>query len=649
MNGESKPDCGTTALLSEAQLRWRQLFEQAPGFVCVLAGPQHVLEFANPMYFRLVGRDDIIGKPVHEALPWVQQQEQGFVDLLDRVYTSGEPYNARSAPIVLPGVADEPGQSRYMDFVYQPVRDEHGQVNGIFVSGSDVTERQQAEDALRRSEEQLRLACDASALGIHDFNVETGIITWDQRIRTLWGVGADEVITYDTFEAGIHPNDRELVRAQVDRGLDAAGDGRYAAEFRVINRQTGVTRWIQSLGRMSCENGRAARLVGTAQDITERKMADARRTEFLATLGHELRNPLAPIANAVALLRRQFKLSDTTRQAYDLIDRQLSHMVRLLEDLLDVVRISKGRIEFRNSIIRLREVIRLAVETAVPHVERGNYKVVIAAPEIPVCVYADSDRLAQVFANLLINSCKYSEKGSRIEITVDSPENGFTAVRVRDHGIGIAPEHMQNLFDIFSQVEPSLHRSEGGLGIGLSLAKGLVEAQGGTIEVHSEGLMRGSEFIVRLPVIEGSVGDELQEQTSGKRASGRLRGLRVLVVDDNRDAAQTLGQLLEFESATVAVSHDSTAALRTADAFLPHIVVLDIGLPGMNGYEVCRTLRLRPWAKSVRIVALTGWGQEGDRMQSREAGFDEHLVKPIDFEHLLRAILLYPSASETTH
>lgn len=617
-----------------AQSRWQQLFQQAPGFVGVLAGPGHVIEFANPMFCKVVGSTDLIGKRVVDALPWAEQQ--GFVALLDSVYSSGKPYTARSARLA------SSTEVHYVDFIYQPIRNEEGEVSGVFVQGSDVSDRQQAEGALRLSANRLALACEATGLGIYDYNAGTGIITWDTRVRRLWGVPDDETITYEVFESGLHAEDRAHVRTQFDRALHPHGNGRFQVEYRVINRLTGVTRWVQANGQLVFEAGQSVRLVGTAQDITERMQADVRRSEFLATLGHELRNPLAPIANALALLRHQ-PLTPGGTQACELIDRQLKHMVRLLEDLLDVVRVSKGRIALRNAVVRLDEVLALALETAAPHVERGGHCVSVSAPELPVHVYADIWRLAQVFTNLLINACKYSAGPRCIELITSSPEEGYTEILVRDQGIGIAAEHLPNLFDMFSQIAPSLQRSEGGLGIGLSLAKGLVEAQGGSIEARSEGLGRGSEFCVRLPVV-AALGDAGHTVPAGEQTAGRLAGQRVLVVDDNQDAASTLGLLLELEGATVSVAFDSFAALQSAETFQPDNVVLDIGLPAMNGYEVCRMLRLRPWARALRIIALTGWGQDGDRQRSREAGFDAHLVKPVDIDTLVQALLAAPAS-----
>ena len=624
--------------LRAAERRWRQLFDQAPGFACVLGGPQHRFEFANPAYFALVGRDDFIGQEVAEVFPWAVKQ--GFVDLLDGVYRSGQPHVALTAPVVVPGAAVA-GTTRYLDFVYQPVRDAEGAVTGIFVLGSDVTERKQAEAALRDSEERLRIACDAADLGIYDYDLATDAIEWAGRARALWGVPADEPITYATFEAGLHADDRAPTRAAIDRAMDPDGDHLYRAEYRVVHRSDGKTRWVQATGRVTFEERQPVRLIGTVHDITERKLADARRNEFLATLGHELRNPLAPIVNSLHVLKRQPGLTEPAHKAHAVIERQLKHMARLLEDLLDVVRITNGRIELRAETVALDEVIGLALEAAAPQIERGGHEVVVKAPPVPLHVRADPVRLSQVFSNLVINASKYSEPGSRIEVAVDTRAGDRVDVRVLDQGIGIAEPYLPRVFDMFSQAEPSLSRSQGGLGIGLSLAKRLTELHGGSIEVRSEGLGHGSEFVVSLPLLADAT-RSTQAPVSCALPDGPLRGRHVLVVDDNADAALSLAGLLELDGAQVVIAGNGIDALRIAQSGEPpsfDTVVLDIGLPGMSGYEVCQGLRSSAHGRGLRVVALTGWGQAEDRARTRAAGFDAHLVKPIDYDDLLRVLM----------
>jgi PAS domain S-box-containing protein len=624
----------TTERLRAAEGRWRQLFDQAPGFVCVLSGPHHVFEFANPAYQTLFGRVDFVGLSVGEALPWAI--DQGFVELLDGVYRSGKAHVALTAPVDLPGDARRQATTRYVDFVYQPVHDVRGQVDGILVMGSEVTERKSAETALRRSEQRLRIACDAADLGIYDYDVAADTAVWDERTYALWGIAPGRPISYAVVDGALHPDDRALARAAVDRALDPDGERRFVVDFRVIQPGGGML-WLETSGHASFDGRRALRIVGTTADITERKLADARRYEFLATLGHELRNPLAPIANSLHLLERQPALTDSARNSHAVIGRQLKHMVRLLEDLLDVVRIANGRVELRAENVALDAVLRLALEAASAQIERGNHKIVVLTPNAPLHVHADPVRLSQVFANLIINAAKYSDAGSRIEVAIEPAGSDRVAVRVTDQGIGIAAPQIAHVFEMFSQAESSLSRSNGGLGIGLTLAKGLTELHGGSIAVRSQGLGRGSEFVVSLPLL-ATPEPKGPGVDPSRHFNQPLRGRRVLVVDDNHDAALTLAALLEFDGAVVTIAGDGIEALRMAEADDFESVLLDIGLPGMNGYQVCRALRARAGGAALRMVALTGWGQAEDRARTLEAGFDDHLVKPVDYQALLRAI-----------
>ena len=621
----------TTERLRAAEGRWRQLFDQAPGFVCVLSGPRLVFEFANPAFQVLFGRTDFVGLSVGEALPWTI--DQGFVELLDGVYRSGQAHVGLTTPFVLPG---QPATTRYVDFVYQPVRDVRGQVDGILVMGSEVSERKSAETALRDSEQRLRIACDAADLGIYDYDVAADTSVLDERTYALWGIAPGEPISYAAFEGRLHPDDRAPARATVDRALDPDGERRFLAEFRVIQPDGGM-RWVEASGHTSFDGRRALRIVGTTADITERKLADARRNEFLAILGHELRNPLAPIANSLHLLERQPGLTESARNSHAVIDRQLKHMARLLEDLLDVVRITNGRVELRAETVALDVVLRLALEAASAQIEHGNHEIVVLAPDAPLHVHADPVRLSQVFANLIINAAKYSDAGSRIEVAIEPAGGERVTVRVTDQGIGIAAPQLAQVFEMFSQAESSLSRSHGGMGIGLALAKGLTELHGGSIAARSQGLGRGSEFVVSLPLLakaepEGPGADPTSYFDQP------LRGRRVLAVDDNHDAVLTLAALLELDGAIVTIAGNGIEALRIAEAGDFETVLLDIGLPGMNGYQVCQALRARAGGAALRVVALTGWGQAKDRERTREAGFDAHLVKPVDYHALLRAI-----------
>jgi PAS domain S-box-containing protein len=765
---------------------------------------------------------------------------------------------------------------RHYDLTVEPTRDPDGSVTGVACTALDVTERAEAEAARRESEERLRLAQAAAGLGIHDFNVATGHIRWDDRVRELWGLGPDEPVTYDLFLAGLHPDDRGPTQAAVDRALDPAGDGRYHAEYRVTSRRDGVERWVVATGSVTFAGGRAVRLVGTVHDVTAQKraesalrageerfrlaadavngiiyeydprtgrvertrglvevlgyrpeevpptaawwweqmhpddrpaaaatlsagaapdrsttayrvrhrdgrwlhvedravvlrdaagepvrmvgctvdvtdrvqaemslrdqlvltrtitdnattaifmmddrscctfmnpaaermtgfsfaevegrvlhdlihhhhpdgrpypmpdcpidralpeqfdvvghedvfvrrsgeffpvlvnakpirkngtavgtvievrdvtaekraaeanaglveqlrQADKRKDEFLATLAHELRNPLAPVRNAVEVMKRRPDAAPDVRWAGDLIDRQVRVMARLLDDLLDVSRITRGKLDLRRERVDLAAVVAAAVETSRPLIDAGGHELTVALPADPIALHADPVRLAQVFANLLNNAAKYTEPGGHIRLSAERA-GGEVVVAVTDDGIGLSADMLPRLFHIFSQAESALGRAQGGLGIGLSLVRGLVELHGGTIEARSDGPRRGSTFVVRLPAAPGRAAPE-----PAPPAAAAGPRWRVLVADDLRDAADSLALVLQLMGHEVRTAYDGEQAVAAAAAFRPDVALLDLGMPKVNGYDACRRIREQPWGRHMRLVAVTGWGQD---------------------------------------
>jgi signal transduction histidine kinase/CheY-like chemotaxis protein len=376
--------------------------------------------------------------------------------------------------------------------------------------------------------------------------------------------------------------------------------------------------------------GRAAIALDNAFLYKAMRDQDRRKTEFLAMLAHELRNPLAPITNAVHVLRTE--ASDPGKQAWarEILERQVSQLRRLVDDLLDVSRITHGKIDLKTDTVDIAEVVAVAVETARPFISAGDHALTVRLPSSPVRVKGDFARLAQILANLLNNAAKYTERGGQIGI--DATAEGEQAViRVRDSGIGIPAESQAAIFELFRQLGPAPDRVQGGLGVGLTLVKRLVEMHGGTIEARSEGRGKGSEFTVRLALLPDRAAEAAVEDRPVEREAAATRKRhRILVADDNVDLATSMGVLLEMMGNEVRVVHDGTTAVAMEEVFRPDVIFLDVGMATMSGHDACRRIRGKPWGREPTIVALTGWGHAEDKRRSREAGFDHHLVKPME-------------------
>ncbi len=506
--------------------------------------------------------------------------------------------------------------------------------------------RYRGEETLRASEQHLRLALDAGGMGSWEWNLQTNKVVWSPELEAIHGLepGTFEG-TFEAYRRDIHPDDFEDVQQQIRHSLES---GEHRIQYRII-RPDGVQRWVEGRGKVFRDaTGAPVRLVGICTDITDRKIAEAaaaeaesRKDEFLATLAHELRNPLAPISNALYLLKNVDGGQAARDSAIRVIERQLTHMVRLVDDLLDVSRITRGALHLRAERVDLASVLNSAVETSLPIAQRRRQEVFVP-PIPPIHVNGDAVRLAQTFANLLNNACKFTPDGGQIRIGVERTASE-AVISVADNGIGIDACHLDSIFEMFSQVDQGKARSEAGLGIGLALARRIVALHGGTISAASDGAGKGATFTVRLPLDAGDVGDPGH---SSQKTLGDGKKRRILIVEDNEDAALTLATLLTFAGNEVVVSHDPFAALERASEMKPDTVLLDLGLPRMSGYEVCRRLREEAWARDVVIVALSGWGQQEDRRESSEAGFDAHLVKPVHFDHLLETLSRGRTAQE---
>ncbi len=502
--------------------------------------------------------------------------------------------------------------------------------------------RREANAVLRESEERFRHMADSAPVmvwvtepdGRCSFLSKSWYEFTGQTPETGLGLG---------WVDAVHPDDRAMTR---DTFIAAnARQETFRIEYR-LRRQDGQYRWaIDAAAPRLAPDGSYLGYIGSVIDITERKQAeqalqeaDRRKDEFLATLAHELRNPLAPIRSGLELMKLAGTNREATERARTIMERQLHQMVRLVDDLLDVSRISRGVLELRKEHVDLASVVRSAVETNRPLMEQYGHELTVGMPAGQIVVDADPTRLAQVFANLLNNAAHYTRKGGRVSLTVTTEGTGVV-VSVADSGIGIPADMLPRVFDMFTQVDRSLEKSRGGLGIGLSIVKRLVEMHGGTVEARSPGRGLGSEFVVRLPAIRITAPAQPQSDESARAGSAR----RILVADDNEDAAYGLSSLLEILGHEVRTAADGLEAIDVASAFRPDVLLLDIGMPRLNGYDTCRRIREQPWGRSVVIVALTGWGQAEDKRRSHEAGFDHHLVKPIDFAMLQKLLASLPA------
>jgi PAS domain S-box-containing protein len=525
------------------------------------------------------------------------------------------------------------GIERPIDDSAAPMRDRSGSPVGAVMVFRDVSERKHADEALARLAAIVETSDDAIVSK-----------TLDGVIRT-WNAGAERVFGYTPTEAVGRPitliipqelldEEREiLARLRLGERVDHFETIRVAKDGRRLDISLTVS-------PLRDPEGRVVGASKIARDITERKKmevalreADRKKDDFIALLAHELRNPLAPVRNGLQVIRLSSDRG-TRDRSLEMMDRQLTHMVRLIDDLLDVSRISRNKMELRRTRIFLADAVSSAVETARPAIDNAGHELIVDLPTEPVLLDADLTRLAQVFANLLTNSARYTEQGGRIVLT-GRREGTDVVVSVSDTGIGIPAEALPHVFDMFSQVDRSIERSSGGLGIGLALVKGLVEMHGGTVLAASGGKDRGSKFTVCLPTIPIRTTSEVPAGPSGD-LSGSCR--RILVADDNRDSADSMAEMLRLLGNVVDVAHDGVETVERATSFRPEVILMDVGMPRLNGLDATRWIREQPWGGEVTILALTGWGQDNDRTRSKAAGCDGHLVKPVSLSDLQRLL-----------
>ncbi len=509
----------------------------------------------------------------------------------------------------------------------------------------DVTDAKRIEMDLRAERERLRLALDAASAGAFDWNTLTRQVQWTDGHYELLGLEPGSVpASFELWCRHVHPDDLERAKRGVREAL--ATQRRYRDEYRIV-RADGAERWVEVQGLTFQQGGRSVRMVGVMVDVTERRLAEARlleaqaalreadrrKDEFLATLAHELRNPLAPIRSAAQALNSPQLAQAQAAWARQVIHRQVEHMSRLLDDLLDVARITRGKLQIRKERVDLATVVDTAVEAARPLIDARHHALAIDLPARVPMIDADPVRLAQVLSNLLTNAAKYTDPGGRIELGAEV-DDGSVRIRVRDNGIGLTQAALAAAFEMFSQSEDAHSRSQGGLGIGLALVKGLVRLHGGSVAASSAGPGRGAEFTITLPLGARAALASADEPSGAAEAPRSFHGKKVLVADDNQDAADSLAMLLRLAGHEVRVATTGRAALALANVFRPAAALLDIGMPELNGYEVARALRAEPWGQAMQLIALTGWGQDEDKRQAQSAGFDHHLTKPVGYERL---------------
>ncbi|MDR3636722.1 MAG: PAS domain S-box protein [Isosphaeraceae bacterium] len=629
---------------------WGEMLAEAMPQVVWTAGPNGEVDYFNTRWYAYTGMTPA------EALAHEGWRGVVHPDDLGRVYAlrnravgSGEMFQAEVR------LRDRDGRYRWHLIHSVPVRAPSGRVTRRLGTAIDIDDRVRTEEALRASEEEHRALYNQAATGIAEVDLSGRFLRANDRYCEIVGYPREDLLAL-RFQDITHPDDLARNLSMFERVAEELPQ--YTIEKRYV-RKDGREVWARTAVSLIRDGaGKPARVAAIIEDVTERKRlegelgrrmdeladADRRKDEFLAILAHELRNPLAPIRNALHLMRRPG--GDEPERA--MAERQVAHLVRLVDDLMDVSRISQGKIDLRTETVELQRIVTRAVETARAAIDARGLELSIALPAVPVRLKADPTRLEQVVDNLLTNAVKYTEPGGQIQVSLDR-EGEEAVLRVRDTGIGIPADMLPRVFEMFVQVERRPERSQGGLGIGLGIVKSLVELHGGRVEALSAGRGQGSEFVVRLPIVaqEPLAPPEPTDATDdeGPIADVGLRRRRVLVVDDNVDAANSLAKLLDrLYGQETRVAFDGPSALALTTSFRPEVVLLDIGMPGMDGYQVARRLRDDPASRKATLVALTGWGQENDRRRSKMAGFDHHLVKPVDLEDLRTILRAQPES-----
>ncbi len=589
--------------------RLKALFQQAPGYIAILSEPDHVFELVNDAYYKLVGHRELIGKAVLDALP--ELAGQGYQELLDNVVQTRQPFVGRGQSALLRRDGGGALEQRYLDFVQQPIFDSAGKVTGIFIEGSDVTEAVNAAAAVRDSEARLRQLANNIPHLAWMANPDGQLHWYNDRWYDYTGTHIDAVAGWG-WRSLIEPGHADAVEQSWRRALESGEH--WEATFPLRSAAGEFRMFASQATPLRDEMGKIVQWFGTNTDITDQlsaqeeiRKASERKDEFLAMLAHELRNPLAPINSAADLLTSVALDPDRVNATARIISRQVKHITKLVDDLLDVSRVTSGLITLRPVVVDLNRLLRDAIEQVQALAEAKHHQLLFRADPQPVHVQADPTRLVQVFANVLNNAVRYTPPHGTITV-----ELGVARVSVTDNGMGIAPTLLPHIFDLFTQGERSPDRSQGGLGLGLALVKSLVELQGGTVQATSDGVGQGAAFVIALPHAVSARGADA-EGRAGLSGSATAQARQLMVVDDNEDAAEMLSMLLEAAGHTVQVAHHARDALEVAQQTHPDMFFLDIGLPDMDGYELAKQLRQLDKSGDAVLVAITGYGQPEDR------------------------------------
>jgi PAS domain S-box-containing protein len=632
------------------QEQWFRTTLNSIGDAVMATDPEGRVTYVNRVAEHLSGwsQQEAQGRPVETVFRIVNEDSRKTVDdPVAKVRASGHIVGLANHTVLLA----KNGAEYPIDDSAAPIRDKDGKMSGVVLVFHDVTEQRKVSRALQRSEARKSAIVSNALDGIITIDHRGHVLEFNPAAEEIFGYRAEEVLGREMAQFIVPEHHRGSHRLGIERYL-RTGDGPF------LNKRTELTglhadgrEFPLELAITSIEGEGMPLFTGHLRDITERKHtenelretaarlseSDRRKSEFIAILAHELRNPLAPVRNALELIEVSGRDPATLDIALPMMQRQLGQLIRLIDDLLDITRISHGKVALQPSVVDLVEIVKEAEEAVRMPCQQAGQDLQVVLPQGPLRTYADGVRLLQVFSNLLNNACKFTQRGGSIIISLER-QGHEAVVRVKDTGIGIAAGEISRIFTLFAQVEDPLgRRKQEGLGVGLSLVSLLVDMHQGSVTARSEGKDKGSEFEVRLPLVE--VRDDPDANTDVHQLRDRAR--RVLVVDDNRDAAESLGHLLRKRGHEVFEAYDGVQGVQEAARHLPEVVVLDLGMPGLNGYEVAERLRRMPGMEQSFLIALTGWGQEEDRQRSKAAGFDAHLTKPADnvkLVDLLRAV-----------